>query len=256
MHQKNKNNFDLSIIIPVFNELNFLAIFTKNLQESFRNYNVEYIFINDGSTDGSKEWLEEYLRKLPENQYKLISYDKNIGKGFALGEGLKIATGDYYLFQDSDLELDTNDSLDMYKIIKKDEEMHVLFGSRYSSGKLKKNKNLINELVGKFNTLLFNILFHQSINDLHCGSKIISKIVKDKINLKIKDFGFEIDLSTQIAKNNFQIYEYGISYLARSKAEGKKITWFDGIKSYFYLFKTRFIDNDFSILISIIYSSI
>ena len=252
MHQENK--VKLSILIPVYNEINFLDKFTKNLDISFKNENVEFIFINDGSTDGSQLWLEKFINKKNDINYKLISYSQNKGKGKALHEGLKISDGDYILFQDSDLELDTRDSYEMYRLVKNDEKIKCVFGTRYMSGKLKRNNNFFNALVGKINSIIFNLLFFQSISDLHCGTKIIAKEVKEKINLSINDFGFEIDLATQISKNNFEIFEYGISYFARTKAEGKKITWIDGVKSYFYLFKTRFVDNEFSIQISIILS--
>ena len=228
--------------------------------DSFNDQNAEYIFVNDGSTDGSTEWLinykKNYLSKHPNTNFILINLKDNRGKGFALRKGLELAVGDYILFQDSDLELDPKDSLEMFDIIKENPEMKVLFGSRFISGKLRSNKNFLNELIVKLNTIIFNILYRQSISDLHCGTKIISKEVINKIKLTIKDFGIEIDIASQIAKNQFQIYEYGISYFSRTILEGKKITWIDGILSYFYLFKTRFIDNDISILLSIIYSII
>jgi len=245
----------LSIIIPVFNEVRCLNRFANNLKNSFKYQNVEYIFVNDGSNDGSKEWLTKYINEQPNKNYKLINMEKNFGKGRALIEGLKIASGDFFLFQDSDLELDTNDSLEMYKIIEGNSEIKCIFGNRYLSGKLKRNNNYLNELVGKLNTFLFNILFQQSISDLHCGTKLISKEVKNKIKLSVNDFGIEIDIATQIAKNNFPIFEYGISYYARSFEEGKKITWVDGLKSYYYLFKTRFINNPLSTQISLVFSA-
>ncbi len=247
----------LSIIIPVFNEIRYIEEFTNNLKDTFTNENVEYIFINDGSNDGSKEWLENFLKKEPKENNILINLKKNIGKGNALHEGLKICKGDYILFQDSDLELDSKDSFEMYQIIKKDKTIKCVFGSRYLSGKLKRNKNFVNQFVGRINSFIFNILFSQSLSDVHCGSKIVSKDVIDNIKLTIKDFGFEIDFASQIAKNNFDIFEYGISYFSRSVEEGKKITWIDGLKTYYYLFKTRFIDNtlstQFSVLFSVIY---
>ena len=141
------------------------------------------------------------------------------------------------------------------KFIKQDKTIKCVFGSRYLAGKLKSNKNYFNEFVGKINSLIFNALFFQSLSDVHCGAKIISREVMQKINLTIKDFGFEIDLSSQVAKNNFDIFEYGVSYFARSYAEGKKITWIDGLKTYYYLFKTRFVDNDFSTQFSILFSA-
>ena len=218
----------LSIIIPVYNEINCLERFTNNLMDSFNDQNAEYIFVNDGSTDGSTEWLinykKNYLSKHPNTNFILINLKDNRGKGFALRKGLELAVGDYILFQDSDLELNPKDSLEMFNIIKENTEMKVLFGSRFISGKLRSNKNFLNELIVKLNTIIFNILYQQSISDLHCGTKIISKEVINKIKLTIKDFGIEIDIASQIAKNQFQIYEYGISYFSRTKQQGKKIT--------------------------------
>ncbi len=247
---------DISILIPVYNEIRYLEDFTSRFLDSFENENAEYIFINDGSTDGSKEWLNKFKNKKLKNQTHYIDLPNNMGKGYALQCGLKIAKGKYVLFQDADLELDTNDSLEMYNIIKKNSNIKCLFGSRYLSGKLKKNKNYLNEFIGRFNSFLFNLLFNQSLSDLHCGAKIISKDLIDNLKLTIKDFGFEIDIASQIARQNYDIYEYGISYFARTRSQGKKITWVDGIKSYFYLFKTRFLQNDISTIISIIYSTV
>mgnify|MGYP001173415240 CR=1 FL=1 len=250
----------LSIIVPVFNELNYLKKFTTRLEEAYINeQDVEYIYINDGSTDGSKEWLQKYIEEKENsetiNKYKILEIDKNKGKGFAVRKGIENSKGNYLLFHDSDLELDPMDSKEMYEIIKKNKEMEVLFGSRFSSGKLRSNKYFLNTLIVKINTFLFNILFQQSLTDLHCGMKIVSRRAIEKLNLKVNDFGFEIDISSQIAKNNIKIYEYGVSYFARTIDEGKKITWFDGLLSYFYLFKLRYLDNDISILKSILYSS-
>ena len=107
----------LSIIIPVFNEISYLKRFSNRLFESFEKYEVEYIFINDGSDDGSNEWLSNITTSNKEKNIKYISYRKNKGKGHALREGLKKSTGNFILFQDSDLELDTNDSKEMFEII-------------------------------------------------------------------------------------------------------------------------------------------
>ena len=87
------------------------------------------------------------------------------------------------------------------------------------------------------------MFFLQSLSDVHCGLKILHRSVIEKIQLSINDFGIEIDLASQIARNNFFIYEYGVSYFFRSKVQGKKITWIDGLKSFYYLFKVRFLDN-------------
>ena len=247
---------ELSIIIPVFNEIRYIKEFVKDINNTFIDENVEYIFVNDGSNDGSGEWLENYLKKNPKENNKFVNLTKNTGKGNALHEGIKISKGNFILFQDADLELDSKDSLEMYQIIKNDKKIKCVFGSRCLTGKLKSNKNFVNEFVVRINSFIFNILFSQSLSDVHCGAKIITREIAENINLTIKDFGFEIDLASQIAKKNIDIFEYGISYFSRSTQEGKKITWIDGVKTYYYLFKTRFIDNDLSIQFSILFSVI
>ena len=144
----------------------------------------------------------------------------------------------------------------MFDMIINNKDIKCIFGSRYLSGKLKKNNYFFNSLVGKINTLIFNIFFSQSLSDVHCGLKILHRSVIKKINLTVNDFGIEIDIASQIVRNNFFIYEYGVSYYFRSKAQGKKITWIDGVKSFFYLLKARFYDNSRYTNISIMYSSI
>ena len=256
MPQKN-SVLKLSILIPVFNEIKCIEIFTSRLFKCFQKEQPQYIFIDDGSDDGSKEWLTKNLisRKLS-GTVKLIDLPKNKGKGYALRKGLEVARGEQIMLLDSDLEYDPKDCLKMFRIIKSSSNMEALFGSRYIGGKIKHRKYLLNNIAVKINTFIFNFLFNESISDLHCGTKIISKKLFDKIKLSINDFGFEIDLATQIAKTNKKIYQYGISYIGRTVSEGKKITWIDGLLSYYYFFKTRFIDNDIAILISIIFSSI
>ena len=255
MHQE--NDTDLSIIIPVFNEQNFILKLFDQIKLYFNKKNVEIIFVDDGSTDKSLQILQD-LQKL--NDYKFLfkinKLDINSGKGKAIQTGIKNSNGKYVLLQDADLELDIKDAKEMYEMISNNNEIKCIFGSRYLSGKLKKNNYFFNSLVGKINSLIFNIFFSQSLSDVHCGLKILDRSVIDKINLSVNDFGIEIDLASQIVRNNFFIYEFGVSYFFRSKSQGKKITWVDGIKSFYYLFKVRFFDNSASTNLSIIYSSI
>jgi len=246
----------LSIVVPIYNEINYLESFIKLLLNNFKKESVEYIFINDGSDDGSAEWLLNNLPTLQIKNYKYVNLQKNKGKGFALRKGLELVTCDYILFLDSDMEYDSKDCLEMYNIIKNNSKIHVLFSSRYLTGKIQHREYYIHNIVSRINTIIFNFLFSQSISDLHSGTKIISRKVLEKINLSINDFGFEIDISSKIAKNNFMIYEYGISYIARNYKQGKKITWVDGLLCYYYLFKTRVLENELDTMLSIIYSCI
>ena len=254
MHQENKYN--LSIIIPVYNEESYLESLFIDLEKYFNYDDVEVIVVNDGSYDDSNNILKKLKIKTYKFKFKLIILNRNYGKGFAVREGANNSNGKYILLQDADLELDIKDSKEIYEIISNDESIDCIFGSRYLSGKLKKHNYFINELIGKLNTLIFNLFFGQSLSDIHCGLKIFSRDVYNKINLSVNDFGLEIDIAAQIIKNDYFIYEVGVSYFSRTVNAGKKITWVDGLKSYYYLFKARFLDNTTSTLISIFISPI
>ncbi len=254
MHQENKIN--LSIIIPVFNEEKYLTKLFIDLKKYFNEDNIEVIVINDGSDDESLEILEKLKKNKYKFKYNLINLEKNFGKGYAVKKGAKKSVGKYILLQDADLELDLRDSKEIYEIISNDQSIDCIFGSRYLSGKLKKHSYFLNEFIGKFNTFIFNLFFGQSLSDIHCGLKIFHRNVFEKINLSLNDFGLEIDIAAQIIKNNYFIYEVGVSYFSRTVKAGKKITWIDGLKSYYYLFKVRFIDNSASTIISLVLSCI
>ena len=252
-----ENSKTLSIVIPVFNEVNFLNELFEQVKRYFNNKYTEIIIVDDGSTDGSSNLLQELKKK---NNYKfsfkIIRLDINSGKGKAIQTGIKNSNGQYILLQDADLELDCKDAKEMFEMISTNKDIKCIFGSRYLSGKLKKNNYFFNNLVGKINSLIFNIFFSQSLSDVHCGLKILHRSVIEKIKLRVNDFGIEIDIASQIVRNNFFIYEFGVSYFFRSKAQGKKISWVDGLKSFYYLIKVRFFDNSASTNLSIIYSSI
>ena len=252
-----ENSKTLSVVIPVFNEINFLDELFKQIKKFFNNEYTEIIIVDDGSNDGSSNLLAGLKKK---NNYKfslkIIRLDINSGKGKAIQMGIKNSIGEYVLLQDADLELDFKDAKEMFEMISSNKDIKCIFGSRYLSGKLKKNNYFFNNLVGKINSLIFNIFFSQSLSDVHCGLKILHRSVIEKIKLSVNDFGIEIDLASQIVRNNFFIYEFGVSYFFRSKAQGKKITWIDGLKSFYYLIKVRFFDNSYSTNISILYSTI
>jgi len=251
-----ENSKLLSIIIPVYNEVNFLVKLFEQLKLYFNSKKIEIIFVDDGSTDGSTKILKELQEK--ENYkffFKIVRLDINSGKGKAIQTGIKNSEGEYILLQDADLELDSKDAKEMFDMIISNNDIKCIFGSRYLSGKLKKNNYFFNSLIGKINSLIFNIFFSQSLSDVHCGLKILHRSVIEKIKLSVNDFGIEIDLASQIVRNNFFIYEFGVSYFFRSKAQGKKITWIDGLKSFYYLIKVRFFDNSYSTNISILYST-
>ena len=263
----------LSIVIPIFNEKNYLVNFFDDLFTTFENTFVEYIIVNDGSNDGTEVWLRKYIKPLSNKKlsskikinkkdnknfiYKIVSSKinfskvifidktKNFGKGKSVIDALKSSTGEYITILDADLEYDPLDSLNMYQLIKKRNIDHVIFGSRFTSDLPHRHKHILNYFINHVNTFLFNIFFHCAISDIHCGAKLFSRKVLQDINLTSNDFSIDLDIGSQIAKANYSISEVGVSYYSRTYLEGKKISWIDGILTYWYLFKFRFIQNSF-----------
>ena len=134
-----ENSKTLSIVIPVFNEVNFLNDLFEQIKRYFNNKYTEIIIVDDGSNDGSSNLLEELKKK---NNYKfsfkIIRLDINSGKGKAIQTGIKNSNGQYILLQDADLELDCKDAKEMFEMISSNKDIKCIFGSRYLSGKLKK----------------------------------------------------------------------------------------------------------------------
>ena len=248
-------NFKASIIIPVYNEVDSLETLCFKLKEAFQNIKVKYIFIDDGSSDGSSGWLTKNLQNyFNTKELYLISLKKNYGKGYAIREGIKKLEGKYTIFIDSDMEYEPKDIFEMYEVVLKNKNINVLYGSRNLGTKIQLRKYFLNSIAVKFNTLVFNFLFNQSITDLHTGSKIVESSLLKYLNLNTDGFGIEVVMSSEISKKEINIYEYGISYLERTVEQGKKITFIDGIKSYYFLFRERFIKNDVYTIISLLYS--
>lgn len=248
-------NVNASIVVPVYNEINLIDNFVNNLFKTFKNQKIKFIFIDDGSKDGSSEWLQKNLSKIfNKSNYDLIILKKNYGKGYAIKQGIKRIEGSYTMFIDSDLEYQPQDLYEMYNVVLKNQDIDVLHGSRNLGAKTQLRRYFLNGIAVKLNTWIYNFLFNQSLTDLHTGSKIIKNVLLKELNISTNGFGLEIVMSSEIAKRKINIFEYGISYYERSFEQGKKITFVDGLKSYYFLFKERFIQNDLATRISLIYS--
>ena len=137
MHQESKIN--LSLVIPVYNEERYLPKLFDELIKYFNQKNIEIIIVDDGSTDKSKEIINKTTENGDYNfKIKVVQLKKNSGKGKAIQEGIKKTIGKFILLHDADLELDLRDSFEMYEMIKNNNDIKCIFGSRFLSGKLKK----------------------------------------------------------------------------------------------------------------------
>ena len=153
---------ELTILIPVYNEVNLLEKFVKNLVNTFKKKLIKFVFVDDGSTDGSNEWLSKNIPIICKlYKYDLILLKKNVGKGFAIRQGIKKIEGDYVLCIDSDHEYDPKDGLEIYEIAKK-------------------NYNCLNESLIYFkSSKKFDLVITSGVL-IHQSPKLLKKIIRMK----------------------------------------------------------------------------
>ena len=216
----------ISIVIPCFNEKNtILDIIEKVKREN--NYQKEIIVIDDFSTDGTREILQE---KIKNNIDRLILNEKNFGKGYSVRQGIKVATGDIILIQDADLEYDPSDYPKLIEPINKG-YADVVYGSRFIGSDEKRVLFFWHSLGNFALTTLSNILSNINLTDMENCYKVFKSDIIKNIILKENRFGFEPEVTAKIAKKKCRIYEVGIKYYGRTYEQGKKIGWKDGISA-------------------------
>ena len=210
---------DISIIIPVFNEEKTVIDLLKKVNEQkSRDYFLEIIVINDGSSDDSKKLLTNNK----DLYSKFINLEKNLGKGGAVIEGLKVARGDFILFQDADLEYNPEDYKKIFRVI--DEfNAEVVIGSRNLSPEYTRVYNYFHKLGNKFITGLFNLLFNTTFTDIYSCYLCIKRDLVNPEKLKSKGWEQHAEILATAIKNSSVYYEVPISYSGRSFEEGKKI---------------------------------
>lgn len=223
----------ISIVIPVYNEEKTLPELIRRITSVDLNLEKEIIFIDDASTDKSREILKEY-----DGIYKVIFQPQNIGKGRAVIEGFKAVTGDIVLIQDADLEYDPKDYSILIKPIL-DNEADVVYGSRFLEPKNNKVVYKRGYLFSRFLNYLSGVLSGTHLNDMYTCYKVFSKEAINLIYPKLtsKRFGIDPELTAWVSKLDLRVSEVPISYQGRTYKEGKKITWKDGIAAIFHIIK-------------------
>lgn len=224
----------LSVVIPVYNE-------QATFQELVRRVVVapllpgivrEIVCVNDCSTDGTAAKLDELPKLFPGEDFKIVHKPVNQGKGAALRDGFKLATGDLVIVQDADLEYDPDDYIKLILPIVEG-KADVVFGSRFVSGAPHRVLYFWHMLANRFLTFLSNAFTNLNLTDMEVCYKVFRKQVLDQITLKCDRFGFEPEITAKVAKirPRLRIFEVGVAYYGRSYDEGKKITWKDAVKA-------------------------
>ncbi len=239
----------VSIVIPAYNERAFIEEVLLRVQAS--PIDKEIVVIDDLSTDGTRQLLEDLdkaqsegkrevlvqngKRQLSLGNIRFLFQPQNGGKGAALRRGFEAATGDVVLVQDADLEYDPKDYENLLQPIF-DGKADVVYGSRFSGGPQRVHY-FWHYAGNKFLTLLSDVFTNLKLTDMETCYKVFRREVLQGIKLKSDRFGFEPEITAKIAKGNWRIYEVSISYSGRTYAEGKKITWRDGISTLWCIFR-------------------
>lgn len=229
----------LSVLIPAYNEVN-------TLEEAIRRVRgvrlpKEIIVVEDGSTDGTRELLMRLAGEAkpapdPLNDLKVLFQPKNQGKGAAVRSALSHVTGDVVVIQDADLEYDPRDYMRLLEPILSG-QADVVYGTRFYGGGPHRVLFFWHYLGNQLLTLVSNVLTNLNLTDMEVGYKVFRSEVLKNINLKSDRFGFEPEITMKVAKKQCRVYEVPISYHGRTYAEGKKITWKDGIATFYFLIR-------------------
>ena len=226
-----------SVIIPVFNEeKTILKILERLNQTKIENIEYEFIVINDGSTDDTKNLLENNKNLFS----ALINNNKNLGKGYSVREGLKIAKGDYIIFQDGDLEYDP---IEFKKFIRvcREFDADVIIGSRFNFSEYTKSHSILNKIGNYFLTFIFNILYNTTFTDIYSCYLCYKNKLLDYNELKTSGFEQHAEILCKVVKKGRKFYEVPISYNGRTHEERKKIKFYHIFSVIFRIVCERFI---------------
>jgi len=229
----------LSIVIPAYNEAPTIHLILDRIAQVtlIQNIEKEIIIVNDCSKDDTEIAIQRYMDAHPEANIKYHLHEVNQGKGAALHTGIKMASGDYVVIQDADLEYDPNE----YNLLLRpmvEGFADVVYGSRFMGGKPHRILFFWHSIGNKFLTFLSNMFTNLNLTDMETCYKLFKRDLIQSFPLQEKRFGFEPEVTSRISRvAGIRIYEVGISYYGRTYAEGKKIGWKDGFRAIYCILK-------------------
>lgn len=232
----------LSVVIPAYNERATIEEILRRVQAV--EIDKEILIVDDGSTDGTREFLQALIRStghtpavvaspgagcaLRTDNIRVYFQDQNRGKGAALRRGFERAQGEVVVVQDADLEYDPQEYHQLLAPIDRG-VADVVYGSRFLGGP-RRVLLFWHSVANNLLTTLSNVFTDLNLSDVWTCYKVFKREVLEQITLKEDRFGFEPEVTAKVAKGGWRVYEVPISYYGRTYAEGKKITWRDGLR--------------------------
>ena len=228
----------ITVIIPVFNELKTVrAIIDKIL--NLKDLDIQIILVDDFSTDGTRELIENELSKKVD---KVLFHSSNKGKGSAIISAKKFIKGNIVIIQDGDLEYDPKDYYQLIKPIL-DNSYKIVYGSRVlGKGRYRTNKftSLFRIFCNHILTIISNFINSQNLTDAHTCYKVFKSEVFNDIILEENGFNFCPEITTKVSNLGIKIFEVPINYNGRTHKEGKKIKLIDGFEAILTIIKYKF----------------
>jgi glycosyltransferase involved in cell wall biosynthesis len=230
----------LSIIVPVYNEEKTVAQLLQRVIDLQLTQGIErqVIVVNDASRDSSDQRIREFIRNAPID-ITYLAHELNQGKGAAIRSGLASVTGDFLVIQDADLELNPED-INLLLTTALTNDLDVVYGSRFLNHRVQ-YKLTLSLVANKFLTWLTGFLVARKITDMETCYKLVRADLIRSLYLVENRFGFEPEVTMKLLrKRRVKFGEVAITYKPRSKEEGKKIGWRDGVRAVWCLVKYRF----------------
>ena len=221
----------LSVVVPAYNEAATIEAVLRQLQQV--PLRLEVIAVDDASTDYTGAILDSLVGTGLVQQ--VLHHETNRGKGAALRSGIAAATGRVIVAQDADLEYDPAELPRLLAPIKEG-RADAVYGSRFQGGP---HRVLFfwHAVGNNFLTLLSNMFTNLNLTDMETCYKLVRADLLKRLPLRSERFGIEVELTARLAQAGARIWELPISYSGRTYAEGKKITWRDGLAALFHILR-------------------
>jgi glycosyltransferase involved in cell wall biosynthesis len=226
----------ISFLVPAYNESATILEVLERIDAL--DMDKQVIVVDDGSTDATARLVEQWQA---DHDSIVLVMQKNQGKGAALRAAIPHIDGDIAVVQDADMEYDPADVPDLIEPIERG-VADAVYGSRLVGGKPQRAYFFWHMVGNRFLSLLTGLLYNTTLSDMETGYKAIRADLLRSLDLRQSDFSIEPEITGKLCKRGARVYEMPIAYYGRTYAEGKNITWRDGFKAIWVLFRVRFAD--------------